>query len=89
MLDMNPHEAFDLTLKTFNIKAADVARLSGKAESSISSYRHGQRDMGSTALVEMLRVLPMPAQLYFWGLCMSSPTPKDRPNTTEVKIGVA
>lgn len=70
--EMNPHEAFDLTLKTFKIKAVDIANKSGKAESYISQFRHGTKDIGATALVEIIRTLPMPAQMYFWGLCMSS-----------------
>lgn len=78
---MSPQEAFDMTLKVFNIKAADIAKATGIAESSISSYRHKQRDMGSTALVEMIRALPLTAQLHFWGLCMSDSSPK---NTTKV-----
>lgn len=69
---MYPHEAFDLTLKTFKIKAVDVAHKSGKAESYISQFRHGTKDIAASALVEIIRALPMPAQLYFWGLCMSS-----------------
>lgn len=69
--DMYPHEAFDLTLKTFKIKAVDVAHKSGKTESYISQFRHGTKDIAASALVEIIRALPMPAQLYFWGLCMS------------------
>lgn len=77
--DMNPHEAFDLTLKTFKIKAVDVANKSGRSESYISQFRHGSKDIAASAMVEIVRALPLPAQMYFWGLCMSveiNQTPK-------------
>ena len=70
-LPMDPHEAFDLTLRQFKIKAVDIALRTGKKESYISQFRHGTKDIAASTLVEIIRTLPMPAQMYFWGLCMS------------------
>jgi transcriptional regulator with XRE-family HTH domain len=69
---MTPSLAFDKTLERFQIKAAEIAKKSGKSESAISQFRNGHKDIGSSALIELTRALPVEAQYYFWSLCMAS-----------------
>lgn len=72
MADMKPNQAFDLTLKIHKLKAADIARKSGKAASFISTFRNGNADVKAETLVELVKAMPDYARSTFWGLCMST-----------------
>jgi hypothetical protein len=68
---MKPYKAFDLTLKTYKIRAVEISRKSGKAESFISNFRNGGKDVEAETLVELVKAMPDYAQSAFWGFCMS------------------
>lgn len=70
---LTPQEAFNLTLKTFDIKASELSKISGHSMSYISQYRNGSKDIYSTALVEMIRLLPAGAQYFFLSLILMPP----------------
>jgi transcriptional regulator with XRE-family HTH domain len=61
---MRTYEAFDLTLKHFNLKAKDLSAQSGVGESSISRYRKGEQSLSTDALDSILAVLPEQARQY-------------------------
>ncbi|MEC4804732.1 MAG: helix-turn-helix transcriptional regulator [Jaaginema sp. PMC 1079.18] len=67
---MNPGEALDRTLNAFNIKAADIARKVGIGTNELSRYRRGHNDMLSYRAFEIVKALPIHAQMYFFSLCM-------------------
>jgi hypothetical protein len=74
---MNPREALNKTLESFDLKAIDIANATGLAESYISRYRSGKAgNIGSETLVRMIRTFPIEAQYYFWSLCMKPDTEK-------------
>lgn len=56
------YEVFDLALKLLELRAVDLSRESGVSTSSISRYRKGLMEMGSSDFVSLVRVLPEPAQ---------------------------
>ncbi|MDX2242368.1 MAG: helix-turn-helix transcriptional regulator [Leptolyngbyaceae cyanobacterium bins.302] len=61
---MRTYEAFDLTVKHFNIRAKDLAAQSGVNESSISRYRKGEQSLSTDALDNLLAALPEQARQY-------------------------
>jgi transcriptional regulator with XRE-family HTH domain len=63
-------KALDLTLKEFKIPAKDLANKSGVAESSISRYRRGERDIQADSLERLIASLPPEAQQYFYFNCV-------------------
>lgn len=62
--------AFDATLKHFKISARELALQSGVAESSISRYRRGERDIQADSLERLLEALPQEARHYFYFNCL-------------------
>jgi transcriptional regulator with XRE-family HTH domain len=59
-------QAFDLTLKDFEIKASEFAVKSGVSESDISRFRNGKTDVGYQKVQKLLSALS-PLELdYFW-----------------------
>lgn len=63
---MDIHEAFDLTLKRFKLKAADIAKVSGVAATDISKFRNGNQKIQSDKLQKLLMAMPPTARNYFW-----------------------
>jgi len=63
-------DALNATLKHFEITAKELSAKSGVAESSISRYRRGERDMQAESLERMLEVLPPAARYYFYCDCL-------------------
>jgi transcriptional regulator with XRE-family HTH domain len=68
---MEASEAFNLTLSTFDIKPSDLAKGTGIAESTISSFRHGNRDLRISSLQKLAAAFPIPAKMYFYSLLSS------------------
>ena len=62
---MNISQAFDQTLKTFEIRAKDISEKSGVSEKQISMFRNNRQRINSDALQSLLEVLPVKARLYF------------------------
>jgi transcriptional regulator with XRE-family HTH domain len=58
-------QAFNKTLKTFEIRAKDISEKSGVSEKQISMFRNGRQRLNSDALQSLLEVLPLEARLYF------------------------
>jgi transcriptional regulator with XRE-family HTH domain len=63
-------EALDLTLREFNISGKELSQQSGVAESSISRYRRGERDIQAESLERMIQALPASAQHYLYFHCL-------------------
>lgn len=61
---MRTYEAFDLTVKQFNLKAKELAAQSGVSESSISRYRKGEQSLSTDALDNLMAALPHQARQY-------------------------
>lgn len=74
---MEPWDAFDLTLKIFDIKAVDISKITGIAETTISDFRNKDvnlnkgREVKAGKFVQLIRAMPTSAQFIFWGLCQS------------------
>jgi transcriptional regulator with XRE-family HTH domain len=62
---MQEHEAFDQTLKKFDIRGAELARETGVSDRQISQFRHGKIDLSSATLFKLLRALPPEAREFF------------------------
>ncbi|NJL57251.1 helix-turn-helix transcriptional regulator [bacterium] len=67
---MDFSSALDKTLKEFDITARELAARSGVAESSISRFRRGERDMHCDGLERLLAALPVEARNYFVFNCL-------------------
>lgn len=65
---MDPREAMDITIKAFNLKAADIAQNSGITVQMLSRYRKKRQDMTSLKVFQVIRALPPEAQNFFWRL---------------------
>lgn len=63
-INMRTYEAFDLTVKQFNLKAKELAAQSGVSESSISRYRKGEQSLSTDALDNLMAALPHQARQY-------------------------
>lgn len=59
-------DSFDDTLKRFKITAKDLASKSGVAESSISRFRRGEREIQSDSLERLISALPQDAKQYLF-----------------------
>lgn len=59
-------DSFDDTLKQFKITAKDLAGKSGVAESSISRFRRGEREIQSDSLERLIGALPQDAKQYLF-----------------------
>lgn len=77
---MDPREAIDRTIKTFNLKAADIAQASGITVQMLSRYRKKRQDMTSLKVFQVIRALPRDAQDFFWEIST------DRSNDPDVLI---
>jgi len=64
---MKEYEAFDQTLKKFDVRASELARETGVSERQISQFRHGKSDLNCSTLFILLRALPAEAKEYFAG----------------------
>jgi transcriptional regulator with XRE-family HTH domain len=63
---MNFSDSFDETLKQFKLTAKDLAGKSGVAESSISRFRRGEREIQSDSLERLISALPQDAKQYLF-----------------------
>jgi hypothetical protein len=77
---MDPRKALDQTLKIFNLKASDVAKKAGMGSNELSRYRRGHNDILSSRAFDIVRALPLQAQMYFWVLISES---GDSPDTQQ------
>jgi len=64
--DMHAHEALDMTLRVFRLKAKDIAEASGISEDALSRYRHGRKDLYGKNLVAVIVALPEDARKFFF-----------------------
>jgi len=67
---MNFANALDATLKHFCLNARNLSVESGVAESSISRYRRGERDIHTESLERLVSALPLEARNYFYFNCL-------------------
>jgi transcriptional regulator with XRE-family HTH domain len=72
---MDHREALDKTLKVFKLKAADIAEKAGMGANELSRYRRGHTDILAGRAFQIVRAMPLPAQLYYWGLCLEETLP--------------
>jgi transcriptional regulator with XRE-family HTH domain len=63
---MGYREAFDETVKLFDLKASEISDKSGIGENQISRFRHGKTDLQSETLQKLINVLPSQAKAYFY-----------------------
>lgn len=68
---MEASEAFNLTVSTFDIRPSDLAKATGIAESTISSFRHGNRDLRISSMQKLAAAFPISAKMYFYSLLSS------------------
>ncbi len=69
---MNTSMAFKITLEKFDIKASDLSKKSGIDQQEISRFKHGHKDIVSQRLMQLIKAMPLHAQIYFWSLCMAN-----------------
>lgn len=62
---MKAYEAYNYVLNEYNIKAKDIAKATGKAETDISKFRNGHRNISVDILQELVNPLPMEARAHF------------------------
>jgi hypothetical protein len=62
---MEPAQALHETIKVFNIKAKDLAELTGIGENRISKYRNNKGGMNVDTLFRLVRALPLKARIHF------------------------
>lgn len=63
---MHMNKAFRLTIEKFNIRAVDIAKASGVAESDVSRFLSGKTDSGYRKVDKLIMALPPTAKDYFW-----------------------
>lgn len=62
---MKASEAYDYVLEKYNIKAKDIAELTGKSETDISKFRNGHRNISADLLQLFIHALPLEARAHF------------------------
>ncbi|OIP78248.1 MAG: hypothetical protein AUK48_02120 [Oscillatoriales cyanobacterium CG2_30_44_21] len=67
---MGYREAFDETVKFFDLRAADIADKSGVGENQISRFRNGKTDLQTSSLEKLIGSLPANAKAYFYSRVM-------------------
>ena len=67
---MGYREAFDETVKLFDLRASDIADKSGIGENQISRFRHGKTDLQTASLEKVINSLPANAKAYFYSRVM-------------------
>jgi transcriptional regulator with XRE-family HTH domain len=67
---MSYREAFDETVKLFELRASEIADKSGIGENQISRFRHGKTDLQTASLEKLINVLPAKAKAYFYSMVM-------------------
>jgi transcriptional regulator with XRE-family HTH domain len=77
MITMEPRQALDQTIKTFGLKAADIAKKAGMGSNELSRYRRGHNDILASRVFDIIRALPLQAQMYFWVLISGSEGEQD------------
>lgn len=70
---MEFRKALNLTIEAFDLKAAELSRLSGVGENQISNYRKGKKDLYSENLQAVINSLPPEAKQHFYGLILTKP----------------
>lgn len=65
---IDPRDALNLTISSFNLKATDIASKSGLDEQTISRYRRKRKDMTSLTLQKIVLAMPIEARFYFLSL---------------------
>jgi len=65
-------EAFDQTLKEFEIKNTDLQALTGIADGSISRFRRGERDLHAATLHKLISALPPRVQQHYYMTCLTT-----------------
>jgi predicted transcriptional regulator len=78
-------EAFDQTLKEFEIKNTDLQELSGVTTAAISRFRRGERDIHSSTLYRLVSALPLRVQQHYYMTCLT----KDMDDTTMAAMLIA
>jgi predicted transcriptional regulator len=65
---MDAATAFNLTIKLFELKPSEIAHKSGIAPSTISDFRHGNRDLRIKTMQKLVSEFPPQAKMYFYSL---------------------
>jgi transcriptional regulator with XRE-family HTH domain len=74
---MRHRNALNQVFRLFDIKAKDVARVSGVRENQISRFRLGRTDLHAETLFRVVEALPNEAKAYFYALMMCDSESKD------------
>jgi transcriptional regulator with XRE-family HTH domain len=75
---MDAATAFNLTIELFKLKPSEIAQKSGIAASTISDFRHGNRDIRTSTLQTLVSEFPQEARTYFyWVLSQAGSPPKE------------
>jgi len=69
---MSYREAFDETVRLFDLRASELADRSGIGENQISRFRHGKTDLQTASLEKLIEVFPPNAKAYFYSRLMVS-----------------
>lgn len=69
---MNYREAFDETIKLFELRASELSDKSGVGENQISRFRSGKTDLQSSNLEKLVNALPASAKAYFYARVMTN-----------------
>jgi len=70
---VDPRDALDKAIEVFDLKAADIADLSGVSAQALSRYRRKHQDFQSITLQKIILALPTDARMYFLVLIGSKP----------------
>lgn len=70
-LQMDFRDAFNETLERYQIKASELAELSGLDPVQISKFRNKHKNMQTHNFQRLIEALPSAAKMYFWYLVMS------------------
>lgn len=76
---MDAAEAFNLTVKAFDLKPVELAKVSGIALSTISDFRHGNRDLRVSSMQKLASGFPPHARMYFYSLLSEQPKSEGKP----------
>ena len=71
---MDARDALDMTIKMFDLKAADLAVKSGVTATMLSRYRNKHQDMQSANAFNIVRALPEDARQFFMRLLSDDTT---------------
>ena len=65
---MDAATAFNLTIELFKLKPSEISQKTGIAASTISDFRHGNRDLRTSTMQKLVSEFPPQAKMYFYSM---------------------